>query len=251
MSASEPRGLPAQRYYAPECFRLEIERVFAREWSYVAPARALEGRERWICEPHPVAGLPIFLTRDRHGEAHAFVNACLHRGAPIRPPGEGSARELRCPYHGWVYGLDGSLRAARDFGDRASTAGLSLRRVDVAEWRGLLFVRVASTGPSLLESLGDLPRVAQGSQSEGWERAARRELEIACNWKVYVENYNEGYHIPLLHPELAGALDMGTYRVENANRVCVHRCQSRGGSAYCGVSFGVFPTPPWASTATG
>ena len=233
--------LPARWYHDPAHYALERERVLANAWSCVGPAHAVKQGGGWLCEAHAVAGRPLLLVRDREGVLRAFVNACRHRGAPLREPGTGTDGELRCPYHGWVYGLDGGLRAARDFGaDADVTRGLRLQQMAVDTWRGLVFVRAGSGGAGLDASLGALPSLAEGFDLDALRRHTRRTLDIACNWKVYVENYNEGYHVPLLHPSLARNLDMRAYTVEVLDDLCVHRAPARGGE-YGGLFAWRFP----------
>jgi choline monooxygenase len=140
---------------------------------------------------------------------------CRHRAGPVAS-GAGSCKALRCGYHGWTYGLDGRLLATPEFEgvENFRREDVRLPEFRAASWIGLVFANLDIAAPALAATLGDLsPRLEERGLGS-MRFAFRREWTVACNWKVYVDNYLEGYHIPVVHPSLLRELDYGTYRTE-------------------------------------
>jgi choline monooxygenase len=196
----------------PDLLELERRRIFARTWQLVAHAGQLAERGAFLCLE--VAGEPLVLVRDRDA-LRGFYNVCRHRAGPVAV-GCGRRQTLQCAYHGWTYGLDGRLRRAPEMEDTPGfrPEEVALAPVRVEAWGPLLFVNLDQHAPPLREALEDLPERAARFGIEGMAHTGRREYEVACNWKVYVDNYLEGYHIPVVHPGLLRELDYDRYRVE-------------------------------------
>jgi choline monooxygenase len=163
----------------------------------------------------------VIVAASRGGVLNAFHNVCRHRGGPLLPkPGAGGA--LQCRYHGWTYRADGTLLGAPRFSDREALAleAVRLPRIAVEEWQGIVFVRLEplspapSSPPSVPARLAGLADRLPPSSLAGLRFARRVEYEVRCNWKVYVDNYLEGYHVPLVHPELMKLYDYARYRTE-------------------------------------
>jgi len=129
----------------------------------------------------------------------------------------GVAQHLRCPYHGWTYGLDGSLKGAPEFAgvcnfERSANGLVPIR---VASWECFIFVNLNREGPSLESYLGEL---SQRISVAGLKFFTRKSYTLSCNWKVYVDNYLDGgYHVPHLHKALNSVLDYSQYTIENAS----------------------------------
>ncbi len=162
-------------------------------------------------------GEPLVITRNQTGELQAFFNVCLHRAGPVAL-GKGNRKSLQCRYHGWTYGLDGKLLNAPDFEgvNDWQKENVCLRAVRVVEWCGFVFVNLDPDAPPLTEVLGDIPsQIGRlGYAPEQMQLVERRDYVVECNWKVYVDNYLEGYHIPIAHPGLYREIDFAQYRVE-------------------------------------
>ena len=205
--------LPSWYYSDPRILRLETETVFARTWQLVGHAAELQQPGDYITAV--VAEEPVLVIRGEDGTLRAMSNVCRHRAGPVAA-GCGTRKVLQCQYHGWTYGLDGTLRGMPEFEgvqmfDKAAVR-LPLFRVET--WGQLVFVAVDPTVPSLPEVLGDIVPEFTDRDFSRYERAARKEWVVECNWKVYVDNYLEGYHIPIVHPSLFRELDYANYRTE-------------------------------------
>jgi choline monooxygenase len=215
----------ASRFYTdPAILQVEKTKIFDKTWQLVGtldqPCGELNGAKRTIADPETyftaeVAGEPILVVRDKQGTLRAFSNVCRHRAGPIAL-GSGCKNVLRCQYHGWTYTLDGRLIGTPDaegveFFDR-STMGMFPLRLEA--WEKFIFVNFDPKAEPLSAYLGDIPQQARGFQFEGLHRVERRDYVIDCNWKVYVDNYLEGYHIPIAHPGLMREIDYSQYRTD-------------------------------------
>ena len=215
----------ASRFYTdPAILALERERILRRTWQWVGtlshPCGESNGVKRTIADPETyftvdLAGEPIVVVRDKSGILRAFSNVCRHRAGPIAQE-SGCRSVLNCAYHGWTYTLDGCLIGTPEvdgveFFDR-STMGMVPLRCET--WEQFIFVNFALAGPSLAEFLGNIPQLARECSFEGLSLVERRDYFVNCNWKVYVDNYLEGYHIPIVHPGLLKEIDYPRYRCE-------------------------------------
>jgi choline monooxygenase len=168
----------------------------------------------FTCE---VTGEPLVVTRGADGALRAFYNVCAHRAGPVAL-GKGNRRSLQCRYHGWTYGLDGRLLAAPEFEGVANwqREEVCLQPVRVVEWGPFVFVNLDADAPDFMAVYGAIDaEIRRKGFDIGRMRAMeRRDYDIACNWKVYVDNYLEGYHVPVAHPGLYRELDYEQYRVD-------------------------------------
>jgi choline monooxygenase len=211
---SNATTLPSRWYLDPEVLERERERIFHRSWQWV-------GRSEDVAVPGDffaaeVGGEPIVVVRGRDS-LRGFSNVCRHRAA-IVAEGKGNAKLLQCPYHGWTYALDGKLHRAPEMEgtEDFDVESVCLPQVRVEEWGPLVFASLADSGPSLRETA---PAIAEEVERAGFPIGSmkfreRREYVVEANWKVYVDNYLEGYHIPMIHPALYKELDYDRYRVE-------------------------------------
>lgn len=197
-SLLEAETLPAWCYISEAFYRREVEQIFLKVWNFVGRADRIPNPGDYVA--FDFVGVPVVLLRDKQGEVRAFVNACRHRGTQIMS-GEGNCAALRCPYHSWTYGLDGRLRGAPGMEDTVgfdkSDYGLQPIRID--SWDGFLFISFDPDGISLREYLGDLPERFACYNFADMVCVRRKEYDLACNWKVYVENAMESYHVPTVH----------------------------------------------------
>jgi choline monooxygenase len=209
-------ALPAPFYVEPQALVTEQRLVFARSWQLIAHAAALEGVGDHVIG---LSGLvPIVVVRGEDGVLRAFHNVCRHRAGPLASADGRGARTLRCKYHGWSYGLDGCLRSAPDMREAVDfdPARVQLPEIAVDTWRGLVFVAQAGV-PPLAEVFADVDARLGAHAPQDLLLHHRESFEVDCNWKVYVDNYLEGYHVPHLHPELTRLLEYRSYTTETAS----------------------------------
>jgi choline monooxygenase len=203
------RTLRASRYVEADWFDSERTRVFGRGWHFIAHASQLEGPGDHVVGE--AAGVPLLAVRSNDGAIRVLHNVCRHRAGPLAIEDGRGARTLRCRYHGWSYALDGRLVLATDMvpGADFDPAAICLPTARSFEWHGLVFAAVGAA-PEPADWLLDVAPPA--SDLSRYRHVARDAYEIDCNWKVYVENYLEGYHLPHVHPELNRLLDYRHYR---------------------------------------
>jgi choline monooxygenase len=159
-----------------------------------------------------VANEQVIVVRDRDRGLRALSNVCLHRAGPVAI-GAGSRKAFQCPYHGWTYELDGRLRRCQgmDGTEDFDPTAMRLPEFRVETWGPLVWVTLEDWAPPLAEWLADItPRLAN-YRLEEMEFVGGRTWTIECNWKMYVDNYMEGYHIPFIHPGLTQALSPTVY----------------------------------------
>jgi glycine betaine catabolism A len=199
----QSRMLPRDAYVSPRVFAFEQQRFFAGSWTCVGREGDLEGSgaQRAV----RVGGAGVLLARGVDGRVRAFANTCRHRGHELLGVGEQTTRRtVQCPYHAWTYDLDGSLRAAPGFRDHQQfqPAEHGLVELPLESWHGFLFVNGSGDAPPFAEHVGALDDLVAPYQPERLVPLASHSYDLACNWKVILENYHECYHCPLIHPEL-------------------------------------------------
>ncbi|MBV9760567.1 MAG: Rieske 2Fe-2S domain-containing protein [Acidobacteriaceae bacterium] len=207
--------IPARWYTDPEFFEREKERIFWRTWQPLGHASKVVGPGCYLAGE--VTGEPCAAVRGADGVLRAFSNVCRHRASTILE-GNGCAKTLRCPYHNWTYSLQGNLLAAPEFEgvENWSQNDIRLPEMGVEEWGPFVFVNVDKQAPRLREVMGEIPEQVEGigCRIDKLHLSERKDYLIRCNWKVYIDNYLEGYHLPAAHPSLFRELDYGAYRVD-------------------------------------
>jgi len=205
--------LPASLYTDPSILRAEKEKLFSRTWQVVGHASQVAASGDYFTTD--LLGEPLLLVRGSDSRLRGFYNVCRHRAGPLAE-GCGSRKLFRCGYHGWTYGLDGTLLSAteiegvKDF----RPEDFALQPVRTDEWFNLVFVNLDPDARPLRASLGELPRQAEKFPFATMKLFERRTYDMKCNWKTYVDNYLEGYHLPSVHPGLNRELDYNAYVVE-------------------------------------
>jgi choline monooxygenase len=207
--------IPARWGTDPDFLSLEREKIFARTWQPVGYTTSVaQPGDYFACE---IMGEPVVIAHAKDGQLRAFSNVCRHRASLI-VEGKGHGPSLRCPYHNWTYSLEGRLLSQPEFEgvEDWNRPEICLPPFRVETWGPFVFVNQDSNAPSLSEVLGDIPREVLdiGCNVDQLRFAERRDYIINCNWKVYIDNYLEGYHLPAAHPGLFRALDYSQYRVD-------------------------------------
>ncbi len=196
---SEP--LKAERYTSPEFFRRELDKMWPRVWQFAA-------REEDLPEPgdfalYENAGRSYLVTRQPDGSVRAFHNVCLHRGRKLRLE-SGSAAEFKCPFHGFSWNTNGSLKnipCRWDF-PHLKEEKMALPEAQVGRWAGYIFIREAAEGPSLEEYLAPLPDFFQRWRHEECSTVIWVGKVVNANWKVVAEAFMEAWHTIETHPQI-------------------------------------------------
>jgi choline monooxygenase len=238
---AEASTIPASWYTDPRVFELEMRTVFSRTW-HVA-ARLDQLREPGDYVTTEISNEPIVIIRGSDAELRGFFNVCRHHAAAVMTEPAGRATQMRCPYHGWTYSLEGELKGTPDFSgvcnfDRARTG---LAPIEIATWEKWVFAKIDGSGAdsprandsqrsplgysnaSLTDFLGnDLISQCKALGFENLHWLERRRYNLNCNWKVFVDNYLDGgYHVPHLHKGLDSVLNYSSYTIENGERYCL------------------------------
>jgi Rieske 2Fe-2S family protein len=194
--------LPPRVFHDPAIFAFEQQRWFAREWLCVGRVEdAAEPGAYFLAEP---AGESVIVVRGAGSELRAFYNVCRHRGSRLLEESCGAVAKIHCPYHAWIYDLDGSLRTARHTDgltgfDRARY-GLAPVRCETCQ--GFVFVSLDPQAQPLATAIGDLAEHLARFDLGALRRARTMTYDVAANWKVIGENFSECYHCPGVHPQL-------------------------------------------------
>jgi len=222
--------IPSEWYIDPRVAELERSTVWSRSWQLVARAAQVAAPGEFVTAE--VAGEPIVVVRGSDGELRGFFNVCRHHAAAVMTAPCGKVDRLRCPYHGWTYDLAGRLRGVpefdgvRDFDREAS----GLVPVAVASWEGLVFVHLDRDPVPLERWLGPVVEQVAALALDQLAFCERRAYTLACNWKVYVDNYLDGgYHVPHLHHSLSSVLSYTDYTIESFERSCLQSSPTQDG----------------------
>jgi choline monooxygenase len=233
--------IPAPWYFDSRIAELERASVFSATWQAIG--RVDQVRENGQFFAAEVAGEPLVAARGEDGQLRAFYNVCRHHAAAVVTEAQGCAKQFRCPYHGWTYGIDGALKGMVEFDgvcnfDRTKN-GLVPVRVDT--WENFVFVNLDGHAAPLRAFLGEVPGiVAPLELAKKLHHFDRRVYTLNCNWKVYVDNYLDGgYHVPHAHKGLSSVIEYTKYTIENFERACL---QSSPLSSDAGSEAGVAAT---------
>ncbi len=197
--------LPPACYSGTDVLAAELSGLLRRSWLGVARADELKAPGDYrVLE---LAGTSTILVRDDEGRLRAFANVCRHRGTRLLD-GAGNAAHIRCPFHGWTYGLDGSLRGATRMGATRGFrhADMGLSEFRTAERGGFVFVTSTDETPDIDDWLGSFDSLLAPWQLQDLVTIRRRELDVDCNWKLFLEVFNESYHLEYVHSATFGGI---------------------------------------------
>lgn len=213
---AEAVTLPAYVYTDPEFHAFDRGAIFAKCWHLVGRADQLRNvGDHVVAE---VAGRPVIMVRGDDGVLRGFFNVCKHRAGPLALS-DGNAGQLQCKYHGWTYTLEGQLRAAHEMQEAKDfdMARIHLDPVHVGEWQGLVFIALDKPSVQLAQLLAGIKEHIAPIELAQLQFHTQVSYGMACNWKVYVDNYLEGYHLPHVHPGLNKLLDYRSYTTHTAD----------------------------------
>ncbi len=199
LPVDEASSLPAACYHTNEVLDTEIRTIFHRQW--LGLGRADRFDEPGKFETLEIAGVPLLLINDRDGKLRAFNNACRHRGARLAE-GDGKCRTLRCPFHGWTYNTNGQFAAAPHMGESKNfdQSKLGLIEFGLEIHAGFIFVCFHPDPPDFIQHIGDFDIFHAPWPLESLVSARRQSFEVKCNWKLFLDVFNEYYHLQNVHP---------------------------------------------------
>ena len=207
--------LRAEAYVDPCWHNVDQQQIIAKSWQWVCHVEKVREPNAYVAID--IAGQPIAVVRDGEGVLRAFYNVCKHRGHQLLY-GEGTTKRMICPYHAWVYQLDGQLARARNTKHLVDfdPTQICLDEVQVEEFCGFVYVNLDPNSPPLAEQSGNLE-----SEIRHWAPdidqltfAHRLTYDIKSNWKNVVDNFLECYHCPVAHKDFCELVDMNTYEVK-------------------------------------
>jgi choline monooxygenase len=201
----EAETLPPACYTSHEFYEREVSNIFLKCWNLIGRAEYLKNAGDYFTAS--LVGVSLIIIRGEDGHIRAFINSCRHRGAKLLE-GTGNCKAIRCPYHSWLYSTAGDLRAPNGMQETRnfdpSQFGLTQVRLD--EWSGFLFVNLDPGCVSLREYLGDIDTFTASYEFEKMVTVRRKDLTVRTNWKSYIENSLENFHLPTVHQGTIGGV---------------------------------------------
>jgi len=236
IAAYQPTGslnnastIPAAWYTDERIFRLEQETIFSRSWQVAGRIDQLNQPGDYVTTE--IAGEPVLIVRGSDDQLRGFFNVCSHHAAAVMTEAEGCAQNLRCPYHGWTYSLEGELKGTPDFNDVCNfdRSENGLQQIAITRWEKWVFASISGTEPAALADAAsqqvfaaELSKQIHDLHLGQLHWFERRRYLLNCNWKVFVDNYLDGgYHVPHLHKGLDSVLDYSEYTIENGEGYCL------------------------------
>ncbi|MEM7209490.1 MAG: aromatic ring-hydroxylating dioxygenase subunit alpha [Pseudomonadota bacterium] len=200
LPVDEAMSLPAACYHDESVQKSESKKIFHRHW--LGLGRADRFKEPGQFETMDIAGVPLLLISDRNGVLHAFNNACRHRGAKLLS-GEGNTKVISCPFHCWTYHANGQFITAPHMSDSKNFDKSTLGLVEFALkiHAGFVFVCFDPDPPDFSQFLGDFDRLHSPWPLETLVSVRRQSFEVKCNWKLFLDVFNEYYHLQFVHPD--------------------------------------------------
>ena len=200
---SKARHLPGYIYTSPEVYQLEKDKIFMKDWLCVGRMEEVEKSGDYMALR--ILDEPIIVARDTAGKVNAFANVCQHRGVEVAS-GSGNLKEFSCPYHGWLYDLNGKLVGAPYMKEAEGfdPASCQLKPLQFGEWRGWMFINFDLDAGPLEEFIAEYEREFSFLQHEKTRLASKYVTELDCNWKFVVENLQDFYHVQVLHLDTFG-----------------------------------------------
>lgn len=198
---------PARVYTDPELLSLEKDCIFRKTWLYVGEREALfQETNVFVTE---IADSSILLIKTEKDSVKAYYNVCPHRASLLCPEGQHSLNKLVCPYHAWVYNLEGELIGTPNkdrFPEDFALEDYPLKSIRCEQWEGFIFISFAETILPLKDFLGDIPKTIQGYRLPETKQLVKQTYQVACNWKVYHDNTLCDYHVPVVHRDTLNKL---------------------------------------------
>lgn len=225
---------PSSWYLDPLFLDAEKKTVFGQHWLYLGPASELENPGDFVT--YQVVDQPLVVTMAEDRKLRAFFNVCRHHAACVAQ-GKGNAELLTCPYHGWAYRLDGTLRRAPRLGQLSNfeVKEFGLVPVELQVWGALMFVHLGQPTQTVEQYYQGIEKYLCAEDLGRLRYVGRKVYQLECNWKVFSDNYLDGgYHVEYLHPDLASQLDLDRYETLLEKHFSIQRCGSENQSERLG-----------------
>jgi phenylpropionate dioxygenase-like ring-hydroxylating dioxygenase large terminal subunit len=213
-------SLPQPFYVDEAVFQADWEHIWANSWLYVGSTAEIPKPGDFFT--YAVRGDSIIVVRGPQGEVFAHHNTCRHRGSIVCLEERGSAKAFRCPYHQWVYGLDGALISARLMPEDFDKTGFGLHPAHVRVLEGLIFVSLAKAAPPFEREAADIAAYMRPFRLGDAKVAHRARYTLRTNWKLIAENFRECYHCGPVHPEYCRAV-IGANQLEDITELMAER----------------------------
>ena len=205
--------IPSEWYLNKDIYELEKKVIFDKSWHLIGSQSRIPNCGDTLNTE--VLNEPILIVRQKDLSLKAFFNVCQHRGGPLVRE-NCSVKSFQCKYHGWVYGIDGSLQKIRDFSGvkNFKKKDYGLKSINITSWMGLIFINLNSNIKSFPLSDTIIENHISSINISNFKYHSRKSYKLKCNWKIYIDNYLEGYHIPFVHPGLNKVIDYKSYKTE-------------------------------------
>jgi len=226
-------GFALQNYFyrSHVTYARELDRIFYKSWLYAGHVSQVPGEGDYFL--YDIGEDSIIVSRGADEKIHAFMNICRHRGARVCEELQGNRKTFICPYHGWVYNLDGSLRAARhmEAKDEFCPGDYGLKPVNLIEYEGLLFVNFDPAAHDFVPALDSIKVALEPYDLANAKIAHRQIYRVDANWKLTLENYLECYHCATSHRAYAKlhTLQALDEKAANLNQAMWDRSESQTG----------------------
>ena len=215
--------LSSSWYQDKEIFALEKKNIFSKSWHLLGSINQVPNKGDYVAKT--INDQPIILTRDNNNTLNTFYNVCQHRGC-ILLEHEGNSKQIKCGYHGWTYELSGDLRTARGFDkELLDFKKYQLKPIKHYIWMDQIFIKFNDDdNNNLKKTLRKIEKIIEPLNFSEYKYRKRDTYKIKCNWKVYMDNYLEGFHIPLVHPKLNTVINYKSYETQTFDDFSMQWC---------------------------
>jgi len=216
------KTIPSSWYSDKKILKIEKENIFSKSWHLLGSIDQIPNEGDYLIKT--INEQPIVIIKDKVGKVNTFYNVCQHRGCVLLEK-DGNSKQIKCGYHGWVYELNGKLKAARGFDkEDLNFEKLNLKSIEHYIWMNQIFVKLQSDCNNLPKILEEIETIISPIKFDNYLFHFRKSYKIKCNWKVYMDNYLEGFHIPLVHPKLNSVIDYKSYSTKIFDNFSLQWC---------------------------
>ena len=223
------KTIPSKWYMDEQILKIEKRNIFSKSWHLFCSTDQISNPGDY--KTMMINDQPIIIIKDENNSINAFYNVCQHRGCVLLD-NDGNAKSLKCGYHGWVYDLNGNLKTARGFNkQKIKIEDFSLKPVEHYVWMNLIFVKLQNEYYDIKKTLTKIEKIISPIRFDQYSYHSRVSYKINCNWKIYMDNYLEGFHIPIVHPKLNDAINYKSYKTETFENFSLQWCHIKSQSS--------------------